>query len=114
MNTPITAEDLNRLPEASIRAILGNAVMVAQEADPDTPTGRTVLAEIRLHLSRYLRDGYPLPEDEDPEDDDPDPDDEFHCPSGCGRTMERRQLARGTPETGYMVLVCSHCGRVEG
>ena len=52
MNAPITAEDLNRLPEASIRAILGNAVMVAQEVDPDNPTGRTVLAEIRVHLSR--------------------------------------------------------------
>ena len=63
--------------------------------------------EIR-HAPLCDQDGNPLPED------DPDTDDEFHCPSGCGRTMERRQLARGTPETGYMVLVCSHCGRVEG
>ena len=48
----------------------------------------------------------------DPESD-PDPDDEYHCLAGCGRTMERIQLHKGTPETGYTALKCSKCGRVE-
>ena len=63
--------------------------------------------EIR-HAPLCDREGNPLPEG------DPEPDDEYNCPSGCGRTMERKQLHKGTPETGYMVLVCSHCGRVGG
>ena len=48
----ITAADLNALPEGSVRAILGNIVMVAQTTDPDSPTGRTALSEVRLHMSR--------------------------------------------------------------
>ena len=48
----ITAADLNALPEGSVRAILGNIVMVAQTTDPDSPTGRTALSEVRLHVSR--------------------------------------------------------------
>ena len=47
------------------------------------------------------------------EDDDPDPDDEYHCPNGCGRTMERIQLHKGTAESGYTALLCSRCGRCE-
>jgi len=57
------------------------------------------------HAPLCDRDGNPMPED------DPELDDEYNCPAGCGRTMERKQLHKGTPETGYMVLVCTECGR---
>ena len=64
--------------------------------------------EIR-HAPLCDREGNPLPEDED----DPELDDEYNCQAGCGRTMERVQLHKGTPETGYTALVCNRCGRVE-
>ena len=52
--------DLNALPEGSIRAILGNIVMVAQTTDPDSPTGRTALSEVRLHVSRLPVEELPI------------------------------------------------------
>lgn len=68
--------------------------------------------EIR-HAPLCDRDGYPVKPPADDDEDDPDPDDEYHCPSGCGRTMERIQLRKGTPESGYTGLLCSQCGRLE-
>ena len=64
--------------------------------------------EIR-HAPLCDQDGNPLPDGED----DPEPDDEYNCPAGCGRTMERIQLRKGTPETGLTALLCSKCGRLE-
>ena len=56
----ITAADLNSLPESAVRGALGNIVMVAQATDPDSPTGRTALSEVRLHVSRLPVEALPV------------------------------------------------------
>ena len=56
----ITADDLNALSEGSVRGALGNIVMVAQTTDPDSPTGRTALSEVRLHVSRLPVEELPI------------------------------------------------------
>lgn len=45
----ITGDMLNELDEKSLRHILGNIVMVAQD-DPDSRTGKAVLSEVRMHM----------------------------------------------------------------
>ena len=56
----ITAADLNALPEGSVRAILGNVVMVAQTIDRTSPAGRTLISEVRLHMSRLPVEVLPI------------------------------------------------------
>mgnify|MGYP001604614734 CR=1 FL=1 len=55
-----TAADLNALSEESVRAILGNGVMVAQTMDRNSPAGRTLISEVRLHMSRLPVEELPI------------------------------------------------------